>query len=154
MAIENRTKAMKQLMEELFHYTIVVSETEELILEKTGINGVLESSISSYYAVLKEHDIVPQISIPDKKIEGMLNENALARIFVAFPECKAGNNIWFCSPYTKNKRAMEKLLMKRSPSIALLKERKNMKNNICKKSVFAFDGFIITVFCEHIVRNF
>lgn len=79
-AIEDRTKALKQLTEELFHYTIVSSDTEELPLEKISINGILESSISSYYAVLKQHDIIPQISIPDKKVERMLNENALSRV--------------------------------------------------------------------------
>ncbi len=79
-AIEDRTKALKQLTEELFHYTIVSSDTEELSLEKISINGVLEDSISSYYVVLKQHNIIPQISIPDKKVERMLNENALSRV--------------------------------------------------------------------------
>lgn len=79
-AIEDRTKALKQLTEELFHYTIVFSDTEELSLEKISINGVLENSISSYYVVLKQHNIIPQISMPDKKVERMLNENALSRV--------------------------------------------------------------------------
>lgn len=79
-AIEDRIKALKQLTEELFHYTIVYSDAEELSLEKISINGVLENSISSYYVVLKQHNIIPKISIPDKKVERMLNENALTRI--------------------------------------------------------------------------
>ena len=70
----------EQLTEELFHYTIVSSDTEELSLKKISINGVLEKSILSYYVVLKRHNIIPQISIPDKKVERMLNENALSRI--------------------------------------------------------------------------
>ncbi len=79
-AIEERTNTLKQLTEELFHYTIVSSDTEELSLKKISINGVLEKSILSYYVVLKRHNIIPQISIPDKKVERMLNENALSRI--------------------------------------------------------------------------
>lgn len=80
-AIEDRTRALKQLTEELFHYTIAASETEELPLEKLSLNGVLENSISSYYAVLKQRGITPQISLPEAKVERILNENALSRIF-------------------------------------------------------------------------
>ena len=80
-AIEDRTKALKQLTEELFHYTIAAGDTEELPLEKVTVNGVLESCILSYYAVLTQHNITPQISVTDKKIERTLNENALSRIF-------------------------------------------------------------------------
>ena len=80
-AIEDRTQALKQLTEELFHYTIAAGDTEELPLEKVTVNGVLESCILSYYAVLTQHNITPQISVTDKKIERTLNENALSRIF-------------------------------------------------------------------------
>ncbi len=79
-AIENRTNALKQLTEELFHYTLVCSDTEELSLQKININSVLENSILSSYAVLKQHKMIPQISIPDKKVERMLDENALSRV--------------------------------------------------------------------------
>lgn len=80
-AIEDRTQALKQLTEELFHYTIAASDTEELPLEKVTVNGVLESCILSYYTVLTQHNITPQISVTDKKIERTLNKNALSRIF-------------------------------------------------------------------------
>jgi len=79
-AIENRTKAMKQLTEELFQYTLAVSDTEQLIIETINLNGILESCISSYYAALKQNDIIPEIKIPDKKIFRMGNENALTRV--------------------------------------------------------------------------
>lgn len=81
LAIENRTKALKQLTEELFRYTIVTSDTEDMTLENIVINGVLEESLSSYYVVLNQKHIIPNVSIPDKKIIRLLNENALSRIF-------------------------------------------------------------------------
>ena len=80
VAIENRTKAMKQLTEELFHYTLTVSDTEEMIIENVNLNGILEGCISSYYSVLKQNNITPQITIPDKRIFGRGNEKALSRI--------------------------------------------------------------------------
>lgn len=79
-AIENRTKAMKQLTEELFQYTLAVSDTEKLRIETINLNGILESCISSYYVVLKQNDIIPEIEIPEKKIFRMGNENALTRV--------------------------------------------------------------------------
>lgn len=80
IAIENRTKAMKQLTEELFQYTLTVSDTEEMIIETVNLNGILESCISSYYSILKQNNITPQITIPNKRILGKGNENALSRI--------------------------------------------------------------------------
>lgn len=79
--IENRTVALRQLTEELFRYTVAASETEKLELEDIVINGILEESISSYYAVLKQHEIMPDISIPEKKVVRRLNREALVRIF-------------------------------------------------------------------------
>lgn len=79
-AVENRTKAMKQLTEELFQYTLAASDSEKLMIEAINLNGILESCISSYYAVLKQNNIIPEIKIPDKKVFCMGNENALTRV--------------------------------------------------------------------------
>lgn len=80
-AIENRTLAMKQLTEELFAYTMAASEKEELVLTPLSLNGVMEEAISSYYAVLTERGITPEIMMPEERIERNLNEYALSRIF-------------------------------------------------------------------------
>ena len=80
LAIENRTRAFNQLTEELFHYTLAISDTEDMVLETVTLNGILENSISVYYSILKQNHIVPQISIPDKKILRKGNEYALSRI--------------------------------------------------------------------------
>lgn len=79
--IENRTLALKELTEELFKYTVISSDNEEMKLEDVVINGILEESISSYYAVLKQQKIEPVISIPEKKVIRKLNANALSRVF-------------------------------------------------------------------------
>ena len=79
-AIENRTEAMKQLTEELFQYTLAVSDTDVMTLEKINLNGILENCISSYYVVLKQNNIIPEIRIPDNKVLRQGNENALTRV--------------------------------------------------------------------------
>ena len=56
------------------------THTEEMIIETVNLNGILESCISSYYSILKQNNITPQITIPNKRILGKGNENALSRI--------------------------------------------------------------------------
>ena len=80
-AIKERTETLKSLTEELFRYTIVTGETEELSMETVDVGRVLESSIGAYYAVLKQNGITPKIEIPEIKVERLLNENALSRVF-------------------------------------------------------------------------
>lgn len=81
MAIENRTHALKQLTEELFHYTMAVSAAEEMPLEIIPINGVLENSISTFYTSLIQKNITPQISMPEEIIRCRANRDALSRVF-------------------------------------------------------------------------
>lgn len=52
--IKDRTFALKQLAEELFRYTTIISDTENSVYTETVINNVLEDCISSYYAMFKE----------------------------------------------------------------------------------------------------
>ena len=80
-AIEERTGALKSLTEELFRYTIVTGETEELSMEALDVGRVLEGSLGAYYAVLKQKGITPEIIMPENKVERLLNENALSRVF-------------------------------------------------------------------------
>ena len=79
--IRERTEIMKQLTEELFQYSMVVSDDKELELEDVFVNQVLEESISSFYPALTEKNIVPDINICSEKIYRRLNKQVLSRIF-------------------------------------------------------------------------
>lgn len=79
--IKERTEVLKQMTRELFHYSVVNSTKNEISVEKVEINRVLEESISAHYAVIKEHNIEPEISITEKKIIKNLNAESLSRIF-------------------------------------------------------------------------
>ncbi|MCR5203535.1 MAG: HAMP domain-containing histidine kinase [Lachnospiraceae bacterium] len=79
--IRERTEIMKQLTEELFQYSMVVTDDKELELEDVFVNQVLEESISSFYPALTEKNIVPDINICSEKIYRRLNKQALFRIF-------------------------------------------------------------------------
>ena len=78
--IGNRVDAMKQLTEELFRYSVILS-TGELVLETVCVNGVLEESIAAFYGVLTNRSIQPEIHITENRIDRQLNREALGRVF-------------------------------------------------------------------------
>ncbi len=78
--IENRTTVLKQLTEELFHYTIILSASE-VKKESVALNDVLEESLAAYYAALKQRHIIPEIQIPEKKVVRQLDRKLLSRVF-------------------------------------------------------------------------
>ena len=79
--IKNRTFALKQLVEELFRYTTIISDTENSVYTETVIHNVLEDCISSYYAIFKEKGITPNINLCEQKIVRSVDKTALLRIF-------------------------------------------------------------------------
>lgn len=79
--IKNRTFALKQLVEELFRYTTIISDTENSVYTEAVINNVLEDCISSYYAIFKEKGITPNINLCEQKIVRSVDKTALLRIF-------------------------------------------------------------------------
>ncbi len=79
--IRNRTEMLKQLTEELFRYSVILASAEALKIEPVVINNILEESIASFYTALKEKQIVPKVSIPQKKVIRDLDRFALSRIF-------------------------------------------------------------------------
>ena len=79
--IAERTEVMKHLTEELFRYSIIMSDNDSLQTEEVFVNQILAESITGYYAALTERHIMPEIQITEKKIIRNLNKECLARIF-------------------------------------------------------------------------
>ena len=80
-AIEERTETMKQLTEELLRYSIIISDENKPQTEDIFINQLLAESISSFYPVLTEKGITPQINMTDTRIVRNANRSELARVF-------------------------------------------------------------------------
>ena len=78
--IAERAGTMKQLTEELFRYSVILS-TDELTTEPVNIRAVLEESIAAFYAALTERKITPTIDLPETAVFRNLNKAALSRIF-------------------------------------------------------------------------
>lgn len=81
MAIQNRAEVLKQLTEELFRYSLIISVQEPMQITPLCVNAILEESLVSFYAILTKRDIIPQIDITEKKIIRALNKTALLRVF-------------------------------------------------------------------------
>ena len=79
--IAERTETMKQLTEELFRYSIIVSNESKEDTEEVFVNQVLAESISSFYPVLTEKGITPSIHLTDARIVRNVNRSELARVF-------------------------------------------------------------------------
>lgn len=77
--IENRTTVLKQLTEELFSYSIILSAAE-IKKETVVLNDVLEESLAAYYAAFRQRNITPEIQMPEKKVVRQLDRKLLSRI--------------------------------------------------------------------------
>ena len=78
--IRNRTEAMKNLTEELFRYSVVTSE-QTMKLEHVNLVRALEESLVSFYGVMKEREIQPNINLPEKPVWRELDVAAVNRVF-------------------------------------------------------------------------
>lgn len=78
--IQNRVAAMKRLSEELFRYSVILSDQQNPDPERVSLNGALEESLAACYGTLTSRGIVPEITMPENVIYGQLNKNALSRI--------------------------------------------------------------------------
>ena len=79
--IADRAELMKQLTEELFVYSVILSADGKSEKEELSVNQVLEDSIMGYYAAMTEKGITPKVRITERKIVRTLNRAELSRVF-------------------------------------------------------------------------
>ena len=78
--IASRVEAMKQLTEELFRYSVILS-AGDMKSEPVDIVSVLEESIVGFYGPLKERGIEPAIDLPGEAVVRRLDRAMLSRVF-------------------------------------------------------------------------
>ena len=78
--IRGRAEALRELMEELFRYSVVAS-TPEVSPEPVNLCRVLEESLLSFYGSFAGQGIQPEVAIPEEEIRRNLDPTALTRIF-------------------------------------------------------------------------
>lgn len=78
--IEERANALKQLTEELFRYSVILSANNSKA-EPVDIKSTLEKSLAAFYTAFSERNITPTVQMPEEKVVRLLNRQALSRVF-------------------------------------------------------------------------
>ncbi len=79
--IKERAYSLNKLTEELFRYSVILSDEQEMSIEKTNINYILEESIIAFLEELSKRSIKPKIIMPEKAVFANTDASALKRIF-------------------------------------------------------------------------
>lgn len=77
--IGGRTQAMKRLTEELFRYSVVMSE-ENLAGEPVDLRRAVEEALLSFYGALEGRGIEPQVRLPETPVIRQLDPAAVNRV--------------------------------------------------------------------------
>ena len=79
--IKERAELMKQLTEELFRYSVILTDESLAQTSEVCVNRMLEECLAGFYPALTGRGITPQVDITDKKVIRNVNEGALERVF-------------------------------------------------------------------------
>lgn len=79
--VKKKANELTELTSQLFDFSKTMDSNISIIKEKCCINEILEETLSSYYAVFKEQNIVPNILICKEKVYKTINKISLIRIF-------------------------------------------------------------------------
>ncbi len=78
--IGERCEVLKNLTDELFRYSVIMSAKEDTP-EEIVLNSLLEESLAGFYAVLVGRGITPEIVMPDKHVIRTAGRESLLRVF-------------------------------------------------------------------------
>ena len=78
--IDGRVLALKELTEELFRYSVIMSIDDNEQRENLSLRHALEECLAGYYGTFKKIGIEPDIQLPKKEVFRYLNPMALSRI--------------------------------------------------------------------------
>lgn len=79
--LEERSAVMKQLTEEMFSYSVALSDGVNKDKTEFSVNQLLEDTIIGYYGAISEKGIEPVIEISSNKQLRTLNRSSLGRVF-------------------------------------------------------------------------
>lgn len=79
--IQQKSEELTELTGQLFDFSKTMDLSGKMEKERCCINTILEETLLSYYTILKEKKIVPEVRICEKKIEKDVHKNSVVRIF-------------------------------------------------------------------------
>lgn len=81
LIIKERCDTLVQLSEELFTYSLIASQKDEIATEIMAINPILEECLIGFYALFQKQKIIPSIQITNVNVIRRINKEALSRVF-------------------------------------------------------------------------
>lgn len=78
--IRGRTDHLRELTEEFFRYSAVLSAGEEEKREAVSLNRAVEESLAAWYGVLSARGIAPEVCLPEEQVVRRLDREALSRV--------------------------------------------------------------------------
>ncbi len=78
--ISERTQTMKNLIQELLDFSVILSGSRYIEKESVSLNSAFEECLAAYYGLLTQRGITPKIIMPQNEIVRYLNESSLSRI--------------------------------------------------------------------------
>lgn len=78
--IQERTEVLRQLTEQFFRYSVLVSDSKPVRRHRVDLRALLEKSLGAYYSVFKERNIRPEVRLPAEPVWRQLDSEALMRI--------------------------------------------------------------------------
>lgn len=78
--IRERADLMKQLTEELFRYSVVLTGEAGTARQPVSLSRALEESLAAFYLPLSARGITPKIHLPAEPVVRLLDPGALARV--------------------------------------------------------------------------
>ena len=78
--IRGRTDHLRELTEEFFRTSAVLSAGEPMELEEVSLNRAVEDSLAAWYAALTAKGIIPEVDLPEEQVVRHLNSEILGRI--------------------------------------------------------------------------
>lgn len=78
--IQERTDVLRQLTEQFFRYSILVSAPSPDRFQRVDLRAPLEKCLGAYYSAFKERGIIPVVRMPAEPVWRQLDSEALTRI--------------------------------------------------------------------------
>ncbi len=78
--IRGRTDHLREMTEEFFRYTTVLSAAERGRPEAVSLNGAVEEALAAWYGVLSARGVSPEVLLPEEPVVRALNREAVSRV--------------------------------------------------------------------------
>lgn len=78
--ISGRVAVMRELTEELFRYSVILSEDIYGTSERISLQAAVEECVAAYYGAFEQAGITPDIRLPERTVYVNVNRKGLSRV--------------------------------------------------------------------------